>query len=737
MIALFESTPKTLLVPRDYQRTDEDESFRLWDEGVRGVLTRIFTGGGKTPGAVMKMRRWLERSDNAYCMVISYERDLVWQFAQEIYDFLGISPGIEMGDDAINPSEMPRVIVASRASLLPHKGITPTQVKDLYEHGITDVEWLSERNAKRILKFLASNNSDDDLAQAEVERLREIPEAHGGWSRVRKFDWQKDWLLFFDEAHRHVHSLKSVGHIVDYFDQNPNSRRSGMTATPKRGDGISIGHTMFPGVSIDYPLYHLTRPSAVRQGWAVPYVQKYIEVEGVDFKSIKQIAGDFDEADLERILGEEGILAKLIEPLLDLCGDRRTLIFSPGVEMAKNVAAYINARVKAECPSCHVRKWYPVQLISSDHGAQCPCGTMLGHDRVFQYGEQARSLNGETPERDRKQTYRAHQSGAFQFLSVCGLCREGYNDPDIACVAIFRPVSKKASSLAEQMKGRGCRPCREDVPILNEMLTAEERVEHIANGPKPNCLIVDLVGVTGLADCASTVQIYAEGLDDDVAQLAEKILAAEEGSVEEAIEKAKTEVEEARAKAKAEREEEERQRKEKAALRAKAQAEVKYSEHEVGAGSNTEDRASDAMYRLMRFLGMDIKTNISRGKAGRIINQLKQRIPADKVAYQNGLVDDQWDREQPSKNQRWRLQQLNVNASKIVTPWDASQLIGASMNPSEFVEKKLTEIRGVANHEILSGIGKDVQLAKQVLPAADYERLVLAGKMKRAALVKP
>jgi superfamily II DNA or RNA helicase len=768
LFAPTRTTPRLTLIPRDYQRKAYDESFRLWDSGERGVLDRIFTGGGKTVCACMKIRTWLDRGPNYYAMIVSYERDLVWQFAQEVDDFLGISPGIEMADHSVSPNEMPRVVVASRATLLPLPGATEGQLNKLAEYGILEVDWLSARVAKKMLNYLSRGRVIDMEAEfearlaringegaivmdgdvetesdrvakvlAEINRLRDLPDARGGKTRLEKFDWRLNWLVIFDEAHRHIHRLKSVGHIVDWFDQNPASRRSGMTATPKRGDRISLGSKMFRGIAIDYPLFHLTRPCAVNQGWAVPYVQKYIEVEGVDFKSFRKIAGDFDEADLELVLGEEAVLAKLVQPLLDMAGDRRTLIFSPGVEMAKNVASFINARVQAECYSCGLRRWYPARLIGD--GAECPCGRLIDPARITKSGEQARSINGNTPPRDRKAAYVAHQGGKFQFLSVCGLCREGYNDPDISCVAIFRPVSKKASSLAEQMKGRGCRPCRSIVPVLNELLSPEERVEAIANSEKPNCLIVDLVGVTGLADCASTVQIYADGLDDEVVNLAAHMLeqAEDEAYVAEIVQEAQDRVDAERDRIRAEQEEAERRRREHAEARAKADAQVRYSQHSVGSGSNVDpDRASAGQYRLMRLLGMNISATVSPRKAGRIITMLKERKPFEEVAYQNGLTTDQWETEGPTSKQLWRLGRLGIPEGTAVTGWDASQIIGASVDPAEFEERKMAEIRATATNDCLTGIGRDIALVKRVLPPEVFKRLIAAGRVKRVALVE-
>jgi superfamily II DNA or RNA helicase len=721
------------LVPRDYQRQTHDECFRLWDAGQRGVLARVFTGGGKTPLSCLAIRTWLARGPDYRALIVSYERGLVWQFAQEVEDFLGIPPGIEMGDEHVPAGHLPPVVVACRASLLPAPGPTPRQISDLAQYGFPSVADLPKRLCKRLLRHLAANG-DPDLITDEIVRFRAEALAPGRpHSRLHKFDWRLNWLVIFDEAHRHAHSLKSVGPVVDWFDQNPRSRRLGLTATPKRGDGISIGDKMFPGIAIDYPLFHLTKPSAVSQGWAVPYVQKYIEVEGVDFKNLKKVKGDFDDAELERVLGEEGQLAQLVEPLLDLVGRRRTLIFSPGVEMAKNVARYINARRQAVCPDCQARRWYPSRLIGD--GATCPCGRAVRPEDITSDRDQARSIHGKTPEHERKQTYAAHQGGQFQFLSVCGLCREGYNDPDIACVAVFRPVSKKASSLAEQMKGRGCRPCRSVIPVLNQLLTAEERVEAIAASDKRDCLIVDLVGITGLADCASTVQIYAEGLDDEVTQRAADLL-EEDGrdaagaNVEEALKRAKAEIE-------AERAEAERRRREEAETRAKAQAEVKYTEHAMGVGGGADMRpgqATAATYRFLAHLGMEVVVPISQKRAGRMIDFLKQRLSREQVARRNGLNDGDWRPTGPTDKQARCLRRQGIPIDESWSGWDASQLIGAALQPAEFEQRKLAEIRDAVDHGALTGVALDIRLVKRVLPADRRQRLVEAGRAKREQL---
>ena len=751
MRSLFESPCLAMsIVPRDYQGQDHDESFRLWDRGVRGTLTRAFTGAGKTLMACIKANTWLQRGGNHRVMVVSYERQLVAQFAQEVHDYLGIHPGIEMEDEAVSHDAIPPVTVVSRQSVLVHKPATDEQMMVLREMGVPERFSCTQVRASKYLKFLRAEG-DLDVVVEDMERAMESPEHHNGkWSRIHKFDWRFNWLVIFDEAHRHTHKMPSVGHIVDWFDQNPNSRRTGLTATPKRGDGVSIGDKMFPEISLDYPLFALRRPCAVKDGWAVPYRQQYIEVAGVDFRNIAMDGNDFDDEDLARkLMGhqngvsldeqqkrKEEALAKLVLPLLEKVGDRKTLIFSPTVEMAKDVAGFINARVEAHCP-CGKVCWYPRLLIGD--GAKCECGEFIAAEMITKGELQARQLDGSSHPKQREAVYKGHQDGDFQFLSVCGLCREGYNDPDISCVAIFRPVSKKASSLAEQMKGRGCRPCRKIARELGKLTDAEARRKMIAESDKPDCLIIDLVGVTGLADCASTVEIYAEGLPDEVKERAEDLLAdatEEDVDVEEVIAQAQKEVDEEREKARREREAAERRAREEAERRAKADARVQYTSHDIGHGSNVNPNdATEKQLNFIAFLGLKITRAIpTRKQAGRIISQLRLRIPVEEVARTNGLGEGQWEANGPSLGQVNLMRRLGVDPYRAKTSYDASLLIEAMKDPESLMKSLCEGISKARSGEELNAVGGDVALVKSMLRHDCLMNVVEAGQAKRQQL---
>jgi superfamily II DNA or RNA helicase len=550
------------VTPRDYQERGIAAAFDYWAKGEPGVLFRQPTGSGKTVSGALIADRWLSQGPNYRVLVLAHERQLIQQFAEEIYDILGVTPAVEMADLHCTGNE--KIIVASRATL---KG----------------------------------------------SRLEQ------------KFDPELNWLLVIDEAHRWAVKLPSCRPIIEHFAVNPNSKRLGLSATPERTDKTVLKE-LFPAVASDYRLYDLGGgPCAVNDGWAVQYDQRFVVVEGVDFKNIREIAKDFDVNELERVLCEQETLARLVDPTLDLVGKRRTLIFNPTVDMAKAVALYINAK--------------------------------LGYEAAVE-------LDGSFPDEERKLVYRRHQRGDIQFLSVCGLCREGYNDPGIQAVAVYRPT--KSRPLAEQMKGRGCRPLK---GIVSPDMTCEERRAAIAASEKPDCMIIDLVGVTGLADCASTAHILASGKPDAVIERANRNALAKEGPVDMAdeIHFAEYQLEEERLaeerrlqeeaeRRRQKREEDrirreemlERQRQERLEYQRRAgiQTEVNYSATKVGSGaggrvyasSSIENGASEKQIGYISLLGLDLSSvPITKSQAGRIITQLKDGVPIDEVKRVNRL----------------------------------------------------------------------------------------------------
>ena len=383
-----------------------------------------------------------------------------------------------------------------------------------------------------------------------------------------------------DEAHRWSWKLKSCAPILDHFDR-PGNFRLGLSATPERGDGVALSK-IFPAVALDYRY-----TQALDDGWCVPYDVRYVTVEGVDFNALETVRGDWRDGDLERALTEQTELATLVEPTIELVGDRSTLMFSPTTEVCRKVAAYLNAKRPGSA------EW----------------------------------LDGSVPTDIRNATYDRHQRGQFQFLSVCGLCREGYNDPGIGAVAIYRPT--KSRSLKEQMLGRGCRPLR---GVLTGIDDPGERKRAIAESAKPDCMVVDLVGVSGLPNTGSVAELFADGEPDEVLSVANYLMTqGEETDPGKAIDRAKLHVEEQERQAKAR----ERRLLEQAQLNAEAirrerlDAQVWFesqSGEQIGIGQRVApaDLCSDKQSRFMWVLGFKRVNHyqVSKRQASRIISQL-------------------------------------------------------------------------------------------------------------------
>lgn len=537
---------------------------------LSGALMRGATGTGKTPTACFAIDRWLQRDPNNRAFVISHEVDLVAQFAEEVKDFLGISPGLEQGPWRVRATEeMPLVVVASRASL----GVKAEKVEG-----------------------------------GEATLV----------SRLFKFAPEYNWLVVVDEAHKYSMKLKSCAHIFRWFEKNPNSRRIGLTATPQRTDKVSL-RNLFPFSAMDLPLYDRNKKvkTAVSEGWCVKFDQKFITIEDFKFENLSVVKGDFAADSLEEHLANARRLEQMCKPLVDLVEDRSTLVFSSTVGMARKVADFLNARA----------------------------GKTV-----------AKHLHGKVPTDKRNIVYAEHKAGKFQFLSVCGLCREAYNDPNIQAIAVFRPT--KSRSLAEQMRGRGVRPLRGLVDPLN---TPEERRKAIAESRKPDCMIVDLVGITGLADCATTAHVLARGEDDKYIDHLNAValqMAQDEGRIDYdvVIEKTDEEIEkEKQRQIELERERELQEAREQEAMRqtVKLKGDVKYKVEDVEQGvprrgvlSKGEKKnvklatPKQVGYMRRHFLVTRHAETVSFNVARRVIGLHQAGHSADYIRTKNRLPDN-------------------------------------------------------------------------------------------------
>lgn len=243
--------------------------------------------------------------------------------------------------------------------------------------------------------------------------------------RKRLLRWARDQfgVIIVDEAHHAP--ANSYQAILTHFT----AKVVGFTATAARADGKSLGDT-FESVAYSYDIRR-----AIDEKFLVPIVARRIIVDNVDLRELDTRAGDFAQDQLAAAMSDERALRGVAIPLLEQARDRRTIAFCVNVAHAHALADVLNGYR----PGC------------------------------------ARAVSGKTDDDEREYLLAAHSRGDFQFLINCDLLVEGYDCPEVSCVAMCRPTQSWARYV--QCAGRGLRPA----PWID----------------KRNCLLLDFTGTAG------------------------------------------------------------------------------------------------------------------------------------------------------------------------------------------------------------------------------------------------
>lgn len=251
-------------------------------------------------------------------------------------------------------------------------------------------------------------------------------------------------LVIVDEAHRAA--ARTYNLIFDHF---PSARMVGMTATPVRGDGVSL-RSVFENVA-----YELQLMPATEQAWLVPFRHKTLTVRSLDFGDLKSQDGDFQKGELSRRLSQEKIIHEMLAPSMDQVQGLQTLIFCTDVAHAQKLHGILNYRYAPGKSSC---------------------------------------VHGDTPDEIRRESIRRFQEGDIQFLVNCDLFIEGIDLDRVGALMMCR--STKSLNRYMQMLGRGSRPLG---GLLDgyEHSSIEERKRLIQNSAKPDCLVLDFHGNVG------------------------------------------------------------------------------------------------------------------------------------------------------------------------------------------------------------------------------------------------
>lgn len=272
--------------------------------------------------------------------------------------------------------------------------------------------------------------------------------------RLRRFPRNYFARVIVDEAHHAA--AQSYATIIDYFDQ---AMVLGLTATPDRADKVGLDE-VFGDVAMRYDI-----GDGIHDGWLVPLVARTIVVEELDLSQVRVVAGDLNARQLEEQVAQEGTLHQIADPLVRESHGRATVVYTPGVESANELARVLAGYVGADAVA---------------------------------------SISGETPPERRLEILNAYARGEIRFLTNCMILTEGWDAPHTSCVAMCRPTKSRA--LKAQMIGRGTRPLRRITEALGRAADRDERKRIIAQSTKPNCLLLDFTG-TGRIDLAGPTDV--------------------------------------------------------------------------------------------------------------------------------------------------------------------------------------------------------------------------------------
>lgn len=342
-------------------------------------------------------------------LVIAHRAELIWQAAEKIRAVTGWDVGIEMGDYHSQNGGLfksPRVVVAT------------------------------------------------------VQTLTAGGDGGGRMSKYLPTDFD---TIVIDECHHGI--SPSYKRVLKYFQQNPNLKVLGVTATPDRADEEALGQ-IFDTVAFDYEVL-----DAINDGWLCPIQQQIVGIEGLDYSHCKTTAGDLNGGDLARVMEEEETLQGVADATISIAGSKQTLVFAVSVKQAERLAEIFNRHAPGSTA------W----------------------------------VCGETDKDVRRQLLADFSAKKIQRMVNCMCLTEGFDSPSVEYVVMGRAT--KSRSLYAQMLGRGTRP----LPgLVDGLATPEERRNAIAASAKPFCNVIDFAGNSGKHKLASAADVLGGNVSDEI-----------------------------------------------------------------------------------------------------------------------------------------------------------------------------------------------------------------------------
>jgi len=281
---------------------------------------------------------------------------------------------------------------------------------------------------------------------------------HGARLKSGRFNPSDFGLIICDEAHHST--AKSYRAIFDHFrlfEPENECLLVGVTATPKRADGVGLGN-IYKEIVFTKGLL-----SCIEEGW-LSDIRAFRVKTTISLDSVKSIGPDDGDRELDDVTLSKAINIKARNELIvrrwkELADCRQTLVFCATIAHAQELAnEFRNAGINSE------------------------------------------AVWGDDP--DRRAKVEKHQKGDIRVLTNCNVLTEGYDDWRISCVVLARPTL--SATFFAQMIGRGTRIQKD----IDNLVSARQSSQPIQ---KQDCIVIDVVDNTRVHKLISVASLIGLG----------------------------------------------------------------------------------------------------------------------------------------------------------------------------------------------------------------------------------
>ncbi len=205
-------------------------------------------------------------------------------------------------------------------------------------------------------------------------------------------------LIMTDENH---HSLAATYRHI--YDQFPNARRVGVTATPVRLDGDGLGDVndkLIIGVSAKW---------LIENHFLAPY--DYYAPEVADLTGLHIKMGEFVTSDIEKAMIKKAVFGDVISYYNKLAPGKKAICYCASVAHSRRMA-----------------------------------------DEFSKAGIPAQHIDGETPKPLRSEIISRFRNGEIRILCNVDLISEGFDVPDCQCAILLRPTQSLTLYIQQSMR---------------------------------------------------------------------------------------------------------------------------------------------------------------------------------------------------------------------------------------------------------------------------------------------